>query len=155
MERRSLIQATVKSRVLEAFQISHEQYDRTFKHFSKNPQYANVLTNLDQMIKDRRIQASQTKPITKTQTIQAMKTVESKKVDIIAKIQKGLKSQNISPAQVPMITEVNTCKIFDKLFADTGFEQDDVYAGLLKYQLNKTELLKDLPKHTKEAVTAR
>ena len=54
-----------------------------------------------------------------------------------------------------MITEVNTCKIFDKLFADTGFEQDDVYAGLLKYQLNKTELLKDLPKHTKEAVNTR
>ena len=84
-----------------------------------------------------------------------MQRVEAQKVDIIARIQTGLKSKKITQQQVPMITEVNTCKIFDKLFFDTGFEQDDVYAGLLKYELNKTALLKNLTVHTKEAVSKR
>ena len=117
-----MISAAVKSRVLEAFEISHREYDSTYKRYYELPQYAKVLSNLDQMIKDKRVQTSNTKPITKTQAIQSMQRVEAQKVDIIAKIQTGLKSKKITQQQVPMITEVNTCKIFDKLFFDTGFD---------------------------------
>ena len=81
-----------------------------------------------------------------------MQTVEDKKVEIIARIQKALKQQRIVQAQIPVLKEVNTCKIFDKLHADTGFEQDDVYAGLLRYQLDRTKLMRDLEQNTRAAV---
>ena len=47
-----------------------------------------------------------------------MQTVEDKKVEIIARIQKALKQQRIVQAQIPVLKEVNTCKIFDKLHAE-------------------------------------
>ena len=52
-------------------------HDSTYKKFYEQPQYAKVLSNLDQMIKNKRIQTSNTKPITKTQAIQSMQRVEA------------------------------------------------------------------------------
>ena len=76
-EKKKMINTTVKSRVLEAFEISHQEYDSTYKKYYEQPQYAKVLSNLDQIIKNKRIQTSNTKPITKTQAIQSMQRVEA------------------------------------------------------------------------------
>ena len=47
VEKKKMISATVKSRVLEAFEISHREYDSTYKRFYEQPQYSKVLSNLD------------------------------------------------------------------------------------------------------------
>ena len=91
MEKRSLIIATVKSRVLEAFEVTHEKFDKTLQLYLRHAQYGKVLHDLDQLVQDKRMETIQTKPITKTEAIEAMKTVEDKKVEIIARIQKAPK----------------------------------------------------------------
>ena len=55
MEKRSLIIATVKSRVLEAFEVTHEKYDRTLQMYINHAQYGKVLRDLDHVVQDKRI----------------------------------------------------------------------------------------------------
>ena len=55
MERRSLIIATVKSRVLEAFEVTHEKYDKTLQMYLNHAQYGKVLHDLANLVQDKRI----------------------------------------------------------------------------------------------------
>ena len=84
-----------------------------------------------------------------------MKKIEESKVESMAQIQIAVSAKKIAPQHAPMLMEMHKLRAFDKLFAETGVEEEDITKAFLKYKLAETQEFKDMMEHSKEAIKTK
>lgn len=81
-----------------------------------------------------------------------MKKIEESKVESMAQIQIAVSAKKIAPQHAPMLMEMHKLRAFDKLFAETGVEEEDITKAFLKYQLAETAEFKAMMEKSKNDI---
>lgn len=81
-----------------------------------------------------------------------MKKIEESKVESMAQIQIAVSAKKIAPQHAPMLMEMHKLIAFDKLFAETGVEEEDITKAFLKYQLAETAEFKAMMEKSKNDI---
>lgn len=81
-----------------------------------------------------------------------MKKIEESKVDSMAQIQIAIAAKKIPPQMAPMLMEMHKLRAFDKLFQETGVEEEDITKAFLKFKLNETTEFKEMMTNSKVAI---
>ena len=81
-----------------------------------------------------------------------MQKIEESKVDSMAQIQIAVAARKISPQHAPMLMEMHKLRAFDKLFEETGVEEEDITKAFLKYKLSDTSEFKEMMTTSKNAI---
>ena len=145
--------AGVTKVVLDAYKITMPVFQESTKQYMQNPELAQKLNQSQQQV----VTESQTATVddenlSKEETFEYMKKIEEEKVDSMAQIQIAVSAKKLPPQMAPMLMEMHKLRAFDKLFFETGVEEEDITKAFLKYKLSETPEFKEMMANTKQAV---
>ena len=81
-----------------------------------------------------------------------MKKIEESKVESMAQIQIAVSARKIPPQAAPVLMEMHKLRAFDKLFFETGVEEEDITKAFLKFKLSETSEFKEMMTNSKVAI---
>ena len=143
--------AEVRSIILHAYDLSFEIYDNSLRLYVKDAELAEKIGMLERTVVESRIlQTQKSMEIPKQEAFDLMKRVEEAKVQIMAQIQVSVNAGKILPRQVPIIVETHKTRIFDKLFFETGVEEEFLHYAIIKHKFRERKIFENMVTQAKK-----
>lgn len=152
-QQQKIVFAGVTKSTLAAYKIAMPVFQESTKHYMTNPEFAEKLNkSQQQIVTESQNAVTSHEELSREEVLKYMQQIEEEKVDSMAQIQIAISARKVPPQLAPTLMEVHKIKAFDKLFKETGVEEEDITKAFIQYKLSEAPEFKEMMAKTKTQI---